>query len=62
MISISWKFDTLYIIQCVPEKETYNSDFVINTMFPNHEDVIRTDTKISEIILYCNNTKPHKSD
>ena len=65
MISIFWNFYDLFMIECVPEGETYNSDFVIFTLFPQLNDVAvahRPVGGLKSYALHWDNARPHVSN
>ena len=64
MISIFWNFHDLFMIECVPEGETYNTDFVIFTLLPKLHDVAlkhRPVAGLKSYALHWDNARPHIS-
>ena len=64
MISIFWNFNNLYYIKCLPVKETYDTDYVVFTLFPALAEVAerhRPKRGIKSYALHWDNATPHKS-
>ena len=64
MICIFWNFYDLFMIDCVPEEETYNTDFVIFTLFPKIHEVACSHRAVGELksyALHWDNAPSHKS-
>jgi len=63
MISIFWNF-YLFYIEWVPEKDTFNSNFIVETLFPQLEQVARIHRPskgLKSFALHWDNAKPHTS-
>jgi histone-lysine N-methyltransferase SETMAR len=64
MISIFWNFSNLYLIQILPRGESYNSEYVISTLFTELEHVAlmhRPARGLKSYALHWDNARPHKS-
>jgi histone-lysine N-methyltransferase SETMAR len=64
MISIFWNFHNLFLVDCVPVGETYDSDFVIDTLFPKLEAEAlnhRPSRGLKSFYLHWDNARPHIS-
>ena len=60
MISIFWNFNDLFIIEIVPEGESFNSEFVTKTLFPKLEKVPtyhRPTRGLKSFVLHLDNPK-----
>jgi len=52
------------MIQCVPEEETSNSEFITKTLFPRLKDVVllhRPARSLKSFTLHWDNSRPHIS-
>jgi len=64
MISIFWNFYNLVHIQCVPEGDVVDTDYIVFTLFPELYDIAlkhRPSQGLKSFALHWDNAKPHRS-
>ena len=65
MICIFWSFGNLLMIRILPEGTTYDTNYVLQTLIPDLEEVassIRPVTGLKSYTIHWDNARPHRSN